>query len=120
MAISSDLRRADRKNFNRPEIALLSFQMRDEQYANLFINVKNYSVQGALIRSEMDFDTGCPLTLIIKNLKLEQWDSFFCRVVWRQQNESSRLFNIGLEFLFPCDTSKDAHGKIHNGFSPRI
>jgi tRNA A-37 threonylcarbamoyl transferase component Bud32 len=118
MATSRNLRKEDRKELNRPNIALLSYRKSDQQHANLFVNLQNFSVHGVLIQSQTDFNQNFELKLMIRNAELRQWDSFFCRVAWLQKQEFSKAFNIGLEFLFPVDISNDINKKIHNGLSP--
>ncbi len=118
MTTDRDLRKVNRKKFSRPNIALISFAAHDKQHTNLFVNIQNYSVQGVLVKSERSFENNSELKLMIQNHELERWDSFFCRVVWQQDAKTDGVVNIGLEFLFPVDVSKDEGRNIHNGLSP--
>jgi serine/threonine protein kinase len=117
MTTSGDMRKVPRKNVDRPTLALISFQ-KDDDHTNLFINVLNYSVQGVLIKSQLNFEKGFELKLMIQNYELGQWDSFFCRVAWRQEEPSYEGYHIGLEFLFPVESSGNQTKKIHNGLAP--
>lgn len=119
MATSRNLRKVNREESNRPGIALLSYKKNDGQHANLFVSIQNFSVNGVLIKAQIDFDKDFELKLMIQNPELKQWDSFYCRVAWQQKNQIEKEFNIGLEFLFPVDISNDINKKIHNGLSPK-
>ncbi len=117
MATSRNLRKVNREELDRPTLALISFET-NNQHTNLFVSVLNLSVQGILIKSDRNFEKDFELKLMIQNYELKQWDSFYCRIAWRQDSQVDDGFNIGLEFLFPVDISKDKNKKIHNGLSP--
>ncbi len=117
MASLPNHRKTSREELDRPILALISFEA-EKLHTNLFVNILNLSVQGVLIKSTKNFKKNFELKLMVENYELKQWDSFYCRVAWRQDSDIENEYNIGLEFLFPVDISEDNNKKVHNGLSP--
>ncbi len=117
MASPSNLRKVGREELNQPKIAIMVFEKKSG-ITFRFVTVLNLSVKGVLIESDIDFKKEFKLNLFIKNYELNQWDSFFCRVAWRQASDGEEHFNIGLEFLFHVENFSGQSLDQANAISP--
>ena len=104
MALERNLRKVGREEFDHPKLAVIFFEA-DKMNTYRFVNVLNLSVRGVLIESDLELEKEVKLTLLIKNYELNQWDTFFCRVAWRQSSDDDPHYNLGLEFLFHVENA---------------
>ena len=116
MATPRNNRKANREALDYPQIAVIFYETQKEKILK-FVTVMNLSVHGVLIESGIDLKKNFELNLMIRNVELNQWDTFFSRVAWVQVGESDRSFHAGLEFLFPVEQSvqKTMESKLVKG-----
>lgn len=110
-----NLRKASRQALDCPQLAVIIFEV-ESSIRYCFVNVLNLGVQGVLIESDKCIKNEFKPKLIIKNVELKQWDTFFCRVAWTKITDDEKQFKTGLEFLFPAE---DSTGPV-NGLSEEI
>ncbi|MCF6247451.1 MAG: protein kinase [Desulfobacula sp.] len=123
MATPRNNRKANRKTLDDPQIAVISYETKNKKILR-FVNVMNLSVHGILIESGHDLKKDFELNLMILNVELNQWDTFFSRVAWVQVAEIELSFHVGLEFLFPIESSdepsEEQTKQINNNFHHKV
>ncbi len=95
-------RKADRKKLSCLCLAVVSFY-EENSLTYRFVNAINLSVQGVLVESDIPFDRGSQVNLLIKTPESDQWDTFICHIVWNKTTVADKIHYIGLEFICPTD-----------------
>lgn len=104
MASNRNHRKVSRTTIDFPQIAVISFETNGTRQSH-FVKVVNLSIQGALIQSQIPLDENREVHFTIKNVELDHWDSFYCRIAWSQRADIEHANHLGLEYLFPLENN---------------
>ena len=100
------IRKADRGKLDCLCLSVISF-FENNIPTYRFVNALNLSVQGVLVESDISFDKNCQVNFLIKDPESNQWNTFFCRIVWSKSAQAGKIHYIGLKFIFPISKSLD-------------
>ncbi len=119
MATPRNNRKVNRETLDYPHIAVIFYETKKEKILR-FVNIMNLSVHGVLIDSSHNLEKDFELNLMIRNIELNRWDTFFSRVAWVQVAEIERSSHAGLEFLFPIEQSTQHPPKTNDDFGDLV